>query len=441
MEKNANKLSLKRKLRFAFSVKTPVRLVFTLLITIFTLTLTGICFLFAFYDRDFAIHQTFLKGRDYFELARNGGQAMSFEELQQLSADIHAPFGLYTESYEKMICIEFELDKTNLSKSINTHFSVCSRGYAYFGKEFFREGEFAAGGVPENYNEIAISVCNAKAILISEGLPEEDYSSLLGKRVHLLIKNNYYDLEEEPQEEAFVISGVYRNHCDYTKGYMGFNGTFNMYDYMFPGCSTANESAPFECYTLFSEEYFLDQTDRSFKRAYFAKQMNDDFIHGFLDRVENSTEYHANLLSIKYYEKVDELCRKFIFPAVGFAVFVELLIYQLTEISIERKRRMIGCLRAIGCGGGDILQIFLIENLFIGLTAGSISCGLLALSVPIANRILMARFSVDVSFLIYPPMAFVLVFLLGIVGPLLSAFLPALLESRRYPIESIKSDS
>lgn len=428
------KLPLKRKLRFAFTVKSPLRLFFTIFIMVLAFSITGMCFVLAFYDEPLAIRQTFSRTRDFFEVTRRDHEMMSVSEIEEMEQELRAPYGIV-----KMYSVELQLESSAFRTHLNSKFSTCSDKLAFFSDDFLKAEEFLAGGMPKDSGEVLLSSCNASAILISEGRDDDGFDTLIGKEISVGFKEAYFNEEELAECESFRISGVYDNSaCEFQYGFYGQLPLISSY----PGCSFESRSEKAYSGTMvFHKDYFIQRFGQEFERARFLNPREDEFAYRYLEHIDSSEVYFSSFITndMKYYNDIEKLAREFSIPAVFFAVFSVLLLYQFATISIDRKRGVTGTLRALGCRGGDVMQIFLIENGFIGLVTGIISCGTTACSVPILNKILMKSLNVDVSFLGFHPLVFVFIMALSLCASLLSAAIPVYLESKKFPIDVIKS--
>lgn len=423
---NGGKLLFKRKLRFAFTVKSPVRLFFTVILSIIAFSFTGICLIFAFFDRDLAETKMFKDARDVFSVFGSGGR-LAFEDMKDIGGRLDTGYGMFFQ--QDVVFCDLDLRELKFQAS-KQHFSNESILISCFSEKFFIESDFLAGGVPQSEHEILISSCNAKAIMITDGTT--DYADLIGRKIEL----SFVDFDSELAREEFSISGVYDNvACTQTEGYYGEGGTnFN--------CTTLymNERR-FYSSVVMHEAAFVRYAGDSFPYGFFINGRDAGFRARYHAVFDENELFESTLLGsyVQYAEQIEALARYFMIPSIFFSVYAVLMLYQLTSVSIERKRNMIGVLRALGCRRGDVMQIFLMESLFIGFVAGAISCGITAAFVPLLNRIVQISLETEIVFLFCHPLALSLLMLLCLFASALSAIVPILIEMKKSPIENIKA--
>lgn len=424
---NGGKLLFKRKLRFAFTVKSPVRLFFTVILSIIAFSFTGICLIFAFFDRDLAEIKMFEDARDVFSVFGSGGR-LAFEDMKDIGGRLDTGYGMYAQQDVKFCDLDIRELKFQASKQ---HFSNTSDLISCFSEKFFVESDFLAGGVPKSEHEILISSCNAKAIMITDG--KTDYADLIGRKIEL----SFVDFaSQELAREEFSVSGVYDNAvCTQTEGYYGEGSTNS-------NCTTLymNERK-FYSSIVMHEAAFVRYAGDSFRYGFFINGRDAGFRERYHAVFDENELFESDLLGsyVQYAEQIEALSRYFMIPSIFFSVYAVLMLYQLTSVSIERKRNMIGVLRALGCRRGDVMQIFLMESLFIGFVAGAISCGITAAFVPLLNRIVQISLDTEIVFLFCHPLALSLLMILCLFASVLSAIVPILIEMKKSPIENIKA--
>ena len=123
-------------------------------------------------------------------------------------------------------------------------------------------------------------------------------------------------------------------------------------------------------------------------------------------------------------------------------------IVNIVLISVFRKTREIGTLRAIGAGDRFILSSIMLENLMVSVFAGALGILLAVLliqtlnhmSVPIGNGIIAALLGNSVLYIDHDAEAVVEGFLLAVILGLASSIYPGLKAVFINPIEAVRRD-
>jgi putative ABC transport system permease protein len=128
-----------------------------------------------------------------------------------------------------------------------------------------------------------------------------------------------------------------------------------------------------------------------------------------------------------------------------FAIIVGMyLIYNAVSISIVRRRREIGILRALGATRGQIMRLFMGETLFISIIASALGVGLgilfaesiVGIFGKIISQLYVRTAVTGISFSwSYPVMGIAC----GVAASLAAAVLPVLAGSRISPVSAIRS--
>ncbi len=421
------KLPFRRKIKFALTVKSPLRLFFTVVLAVIAFTFTGISLLFALYDKELAQANAFADAQDEM-IASPAEGTFRFEQIKSIGEEL----GVGCGAVSSFMQIEFgNLDKEILEQHKDElHFNATGNQISCFTEDYFQEGAILAGNAPKTEREIMISSCQAQALLLAWDLKE--FEALVGRNVSLYFKGNA--MEEAPGEE-FTVSGVYAND-----GCAGKTGTVDLFD--INQCVGEVSAHKYFSSIIMHEKTFLQYTDDSFLNAYFRNGEDAAFREKYFRFVETRTdvEFSDILNNLREYDQeIEVVSRYFIAPSVFFSVYAVLMLYQFSTISIDRKRGMTGILRALGCRGGDIMQIFLMESLLIGFLAGALSCVFTASMVPFLNHVVQISLEKEVNYLTYHPLAFCILMILSLSASILSAVIPVLRETKKTPIENIKA--
>lgn len=128
----------------------------------------------------------------------------------------------------------------------------------------------------------------------------------------------------------------------------------------------------------------------------------------------------------------------------SIALFVSMfLVFNTVALSVLRRRREIGLLRSLGVTRRQILTLFLIEALFVGITGSLLGLGLgtvmarftlQAVSQTLTTLYLVA----NTATLHYDPATYAVGFALGVTVALLAAMAPAMEASRTAPAMTLR---
>lgn len=118
-------------------------------------------------------------------------------------------------------------------------------------------------------------------------------------------------------------------------------------------------------------------------------------------------------------------------------------IYNILSMAVNQKKREIAILRSIGYEAGDVVKLFLIQGLLLGVVGGSIGCLLgygvceMMASIEISDRGLGGNHMIIAFF----AGIYVRGFLLAFGSATLASFLPARAAGRLTPIEIIRGEN
>ena len=120
------------------------------------------------------------------------------------------------------------------------------------------------------------------------------------------------------------------------------------------------------------------------------------------------------------------------------AIFVTLLLYNFISVSIVHKRKEIGILRAIGARGVDVVKIFMLEGMMLGVIMILVSIPAVAVLSSIINGymlsvlpVLLVSFSFKQAFY----MSLLTIFIIAI-----SSFFPVRAIAKKKPVDAIKNN-
>lgn len=146
---------------------------------------------------------------------------------------------------------------------------------------------------------------------------------------------------------------------------------------------------------------------------------------------------HANPLFMEMI-KMQDIVRYFITIAV--LIVAAFGVYNVLSIMINQKQKEIAILRSIGYGPNKILELILLQGIFLGVTGGFVGI-FLGYSICLFVGSIDLGFSVGgTSHLIisYAPSIYIVSFVSAIAASILASLLPALSASKMTPIDIIR---
>lgn len=178
------------------------------------------------------------------------------------------------------------------------------------------------------------------------------------------------------------------------------------------------------------------QTDRTNYLLIAATQHSHDALTGLMDRLGDALfPLGVQPSFTRVTDLNSQVKSQFSVFTVLFYVMVALVaivgglgLFAVLTMSVVERRKEIGVMRSIGAGSLDVIQVFGVEGLAIGLISFLIS---VVLSVPFAAgmTVLIGQLLIPISFLISPPyIGLMLLFMLAIAG--ISSIVPALSAAR-----------
>lgn len=113
-------------------------------------------------------------------------------------------------------------------------------------------------------------------------------------------------------------------------------------------------------------------------------------------------------------------------------------IYNIMNMTVNEKMREIAILKAMGFDGKDIVQIFLVQSIIIGLIGGFIGLLLGFVISSIVDRIPFKIASFDTLPISYLPMDYLLAMVFGLLTTFIAGYLPARKASKIDPVEILR---
>lgn len=168
-----------------------------------------------------------------------------------------------------------------------------------------------------------------------------------------------------------------------------------------------------------------------------AQQLADQWSITSRDKVESWEEANANFLQIFDFQDYTRITvTAAILIVAGFGI------YNVLSIMISQKRKEIAILRSIGYPPKQIMELFLIQGIILGITGAII--GLL-----IGHLINMYFSTIELGMgmghqttmmISYAPSIYIQGFLLAFISAILASILPARAASKLTPLDIIRSD-
>ncbi|WAC12486.1 ABC transporter permease [Dyadobacter pollutisoli] len=113
-------------------------------------------------------------------------------------------------------------------------------------------------------------------------------------------------------------------------------------------------------------------------------------------------------------------------------------IYNIMNMTVSEKIREIAILKAMGFDGKDIVQIFLVQSVIIGLIGGFIGLLLGFTIASIVDRIPFKIASLDTLPISYLPADYILAMVFGLIITFVAGYLPARKASKVDPVEILR---
>ncbi len=125
------------------------------------------------------------------------------------------------------------------------------------------------------------------------------------------------------------------------------------------------------------------------------------------------------------------------YGAMAFLVFTVLMITNFISMSINASRKEIGVLSALGACGLDIVRIYSVEALLIGILAFAVSVGVTFAATESINALLSGVYKLPLLNLTYKQI--LVASALSVVVSLVGVVLPLIMLLRKKPVEILKN--
>ena len=113
-------------------------------------------------------------------------------------------------------------------------------------------------------------------------------------------------------------------------------------------------------------------------------------------------------------------------------------IYNIMNMTVSEKIREIAILKAMGFDGKDIVHIFLVQSIIIGLIGGFIGLSFGFAVASVVDRIPFKIASFDTLPITYLPSDYILAMVFGLVTTFIAGYLPARKASKVDPVEILR---
>ena len=129
----------------------------------------------------------------------------------------------------------------------------------------------------------------------------------------------------------------------------------------------------------------------------------------------------------------------FVWVSVGFAVFACVMFFNYIHASITGRQREIGIFRSMGASKKDVFLLFFGESILIALLSAVFAIVLFAAAVAGFNLYMQTALLLPITLLSVQAVQIVLIVGLSAAVALLATFLPCYINSRKKPIDVIRS--
>lgn len=311
-------------------------------------------------------------------------------------------------------------------------------------------GAEVIGRLPEREDELALSLCFVNSFL-EFGYYDNIASPTVVENFELIRDEAYltyfdsaeafvsagcrikgtFGFGEEAEERVYTIVGAVDEHCTHDHRTAGYMQRIEPYDkvYMsleaFTGRSLFSNGTAWNCLLAVKGE-----TPEALGDFVAFVQGREDmyFVSELLSALETCAE------------SLEQASTIFGYVGLGLIVFAAALIYQFVTFSMEKKKRQIGVLRALGASRGDIAFIFLMESLFLALLQAALGAGLSFVFGAVTNVTLQSGIALPITFVSIRLWTVPALFGLSILVSLLAAALPIAKTVKKSPVEAIRDN-
>lgn len=150
------------------------------------------------------------------------------------------------------------------------------------------------------------------------------------------------------------------------------------------------------------------------------------------DKVLSWDQANASIMSVF---TIQDFTRSFI--TIAIMVVASFGIYNILNILVNQKRKDIGILRSMGFDGADIVKLFLLQGVVLGLSGGVVG---LALGFMISKYVGTLKIGGLVGGMVinYSPSIYVSGFFMAVIASAVSSYLPARAAGKLRPIDIVR---
>lgn len=328
--------------------------------------------------------------------------------------------------------------------------------------------DILAGRNIENDNEIVLKIDsynNVESDLINKFNINNDtfYSSIIGRKIKIILNNNYYikngdyyiinsDNREmyNNSDIELVIVGVIREKKETDN-----NNYLYVSQKLIDMIIDRNKDSAIVNDQINSKENILgNEIEKDKLLSYLGYDTMPSGISMYVDnlkdkeeiirKLDNYNEENDKVIYVDTMASAIDIVKKFIgiisvilslFSVVA-VVISSLMIGILTNVRVLERKKEIGIFRSLGASKLDIKVLFDIENIFIGIIAGILSIFVIGIMVRPINNIMNSYMGLDNVFVIkYGLLLLILVINLVIIK--ISGSIPAIKASRMEIVDCI----
>ncbi|MBR6788559.1 MAG: FtsX-like permease family protein [Clostridia bacterium] len=479
----------------ASGLKTkPIRLIFTILVAVFSFALFGLVSTLMMYDANYtaatALEASILKAsyvyknyhctRDYGDKVYETTYStlMSTDDLEKLNnsslgLDFAGVFNFEKESdeihYLDLIkTIKYYPENEVISNGYNSdrYYNNIFKGFSDCGEEYvlrnFPDSAIGNSKYPTNSNEIAIS--KYAFDVIAYYCDYEEAEDIIGKtlRIEMLDSSEIasinlkvtgvYDFGEiSPKFNSlktandFNLANDYIDYMDNSFHKIGFVSS-DFYSFYYDTLIETNTIYP----DNYSQTKYVKPQNRKYSFAITPIESfsiaRSSYILNFNKIAEDDSffvmdnDIYNTSVSISSVIEMLEL----IFLVVGsaLAVLSALFLFNFISVSISNKSKEVGILRAVGARGMDVFKIFFIESLMICLMCFIISSIVAGVASMVINGILLKMLKIElagINILHLGILNIAIILGIALVVSVIATILPVYFVSRKSPVESIRA--
>ena len=407
-------------------------------------------------------------------------------------------------SYYRMTNINLLADVNGKKQSISSSSINMSALPKNLGKNTYIKDNYdlLAGKFSENKNEVVL-VLDSKnridtrlldALGIYSKVKKVSYNELIGKEFKIVKNNDYYinlgndtyipnqnyeELYNNENNITIKIVGIIRgkkgnklaNIMTVMAENMGMNLVSNIgyEDELISEIVANNENsdivksqinndnncvfmggAPFENINLTKEMALtmLGANDLPMMVNIFTKDFDTkNDILNYLDEYNNGKDEENQVIYMDYAANVSDLTSNIMnavtyvliaFSAISLIVS-SIMIGIITYISVLERTKEIGILRALGARKKDVTRVFNAETFIIGLTSGLLGIIIARLLLIPANAILLELTDLENVARMNPYHALLLI-IVSLILTLIGGFIPAIVASKKDPVEALRTE-